>query len=87
MLRITLVCIIVDKQRATDALKSGPHAKGCSGVVCEGTVPVWHRMTSNYPAWRQNPPQLADTSIQKSNNSHHPNRQLSTFVALAAFSV
>lgn len=52
---VTLVCIIADKQRVTDALEPSPHTKGCSGVVRDGNVPVWHRRTSNYPAWRPLP--------------------------------
>lgn len=53
--RVTLACISADKQRVTDALEAGPRTKGCSGVVRDGSVPVWHRRTSNYPGWRPLP--------------------------------
>ena len=57
----------------TDALEPSPHTKGCSGVTVivmplsisppsDGNVPVWHRRTTNYPAWRLLPPEPADTS-------------------------
>ncbi|KAL7399171.1 hypothetical protein ABVT39_020950 [Epinephelus coioides] len=45
------------------------HAVYCETVMplsisppSDGNVPVWHRRTTNYPAWRLLPPEPADTS-------------------------
>lgn len=75
----------------TDALEPSPYTKGCSGVTVivmppsisppsDGNVPVWHRRTTNYPAWRLLPRSLPipPQAIQKTNNNDNASRQWST---------